>query len=392
MRRLSVLVLSLLLTSLASATQYHFDDLGPVIATALDPDAPVAVGSYYMPAQIAAIVYPQPLVIGTLPGGTFSVAQYTRNRLTVGYCGTGQFSLLTHACAHTPDQGLQDLGTLGDPALFSAATSCNSSGLIAVYGENPSQTAIVPWVVVGSLRVLLRTPTEGNAFTATINDAGYVIGTALAEDGRFHIFLWTLTGGAFDLGPGQGITLNNSDGAVLAQLDEPSLPAGVFRTDGLHRLPPLPGDDQSRGGGLNDHGVSVGTSLRFGANASSDVERIVLWQADDTAVDLTPLVLGAVGWTLEEGRDINNLGLILGEGVAPDGTRHGFLLTPVEMAVASVAPPVPAGAVAVPVDAMPLPVVLATMQDETVLAMAMRQTPRVKDGHQSHRPPARTPR
>src|SRR3954468_10531855 len=45
--------------------------------------------SYYMPAQIAAIVYPQPVVIGTLPGGTFSVANFTRSGLTVGYCGTG---------------------------------------------------------------------------------------------------------------------------------------------------------------------------------------------------------------------------------------------------------------------------------------------------------------
>jgi hypothetical protein len=375
MRRLFVLVLSLLLASLAHATQYHFADLGPVIATALDPDAPIAVGSYYMPAQIAAIVYPQPLVLGTLPGGEFSVANYTRNRLTVGYCGTGPFSLFTHACAHTPDQGLQDVGTLGDPALFSAATSCNSSGWITVYGDNPSQTALVPWVVVGSMRVLLRTPTEGNAFPSVINDSGYVIGSALADDGRYHIVLWTLTGGAFDLGPGQGITLNNSDGAVLAQIDGPLSQAGVFRSDGLHVLLPLPGDDQSRGGGLNDHGASIGTSTRFGADFPSEVRRIALWQADDTAVDLTPLVLGAVGWTLEEGRDINNLGLILGEGVAPDGTRHGFLLTPVDVAVASVAPVVPAAAVAVPVDPMPLPVVLATMDDATVLAMAMRQTP-----------------
>jgi len=41
-----------------------------------------------------------------------------------------------------------------------------------------------------------------------------------------------------------------------------------------------------------------------------------------------------------------------------------------------VAPVLPATAVAVPVDDMPLPVVLATMHDETVLAMAMRQTPK----------------
>jgi hypothetical protein len=52
------------------------------------------------------------------------------------------------------------------------------------------------------------------------------------------------------------------------------------------------------------------------------------------------------------------------------------------MVVAMVAPVVPAAAVAVPVDAMPLPVVLATMDDEAVLAMAMRQQPR----HTTHEP------
>jgi len=63
------------------------------------------------------------------------------------------------------------------------------------------------------------------------------------------------------------------------------------------------------------------------------------------------------------------------------------LLTPVDLAVARVAPVLPAAAVAPPVDALPLPVVLATMDDETVLAMAMRQTPKPRQS--LHERPAR---
>src|SRR6185503_13963877 len=99
--------------------------------------APVVVGTYFTPDQIAAILYPNPTVLGTLSGGLFSVANFTRNGLTVGYCGTGQFSLFTHACAYTVTDGVLDLGTMGDPSLFSAAVAVNAAGHIAVYGDNP---------------------------------------------------------------------------------------------------------------------------------------------------------------------------------------------------------------------------------------------------------------
>jgi len=84
------------------------------------------------------------------------------------------------------------------------------------------------------------------------------------------------------------------------------------------------------------------------------------------------LVVNADGWVLQEGRDINNLGLIIGEGLF-HGERHGFLLTPVEMVIAQddpVMPPVEA--VAAPLDEMPLPVVLSAMEDDTMLRKAMR--------------------
>jgi hypothetical protein len=376
MLRLCVLVLSLALSSLAHATQYTLTDLGPVIVTAIDPAVPVVVGSYYMPRQIAAIVYPQPVVLGTLPGGEFSVANFTRSGLTVGYCGTGQFSSFTHACAHTPVTGLEDLGTLGDPSLFSAATGCNSFGMVVGYGEDAGHTRLVPILWIGDQPQVLRTPTDQNAFAQAINDACYIVGSALDDDGTYHAALWSCGGGYWDLGTSaQGMAINNSDGAVLVQETTPTaMRAAIFRSDGKHPLAPLPGDHDIWPGGLNDFGVAVGTSILPGYDFPSTVSQPVLWQADDTPVALIPLVVNAAGWTLEEARDINNQGLIVGEGKL-SGVRHGFLLTPVEN-VTSVAPVVPATAVALPVDEMPLPVVLATMQDETVLAMAMRQHPR----------------
>jgi hypothetical protein len=371
------LLLSVLLVCPAlahSQTTYTLTDLGPSIAFALDPVAPVVVGTYFTPDQIAAILYPNPTVLGTLPGGLFSVANFTRNGLTVGYCGTGQFSLFTHACAYTTTDGVLDLGTLGDPSLFSAAAAVNAAGHIAVYGDNPSQTFLVPWVVVDGMQVLLRLPDGGSGFPSGINDADYVIGSAMFDDGLFHAILWTLTGAYFDLGAdSQAVAINNSDGSVLVQDATPEgTRAGIFRQDGHHRLAPLPGDVESRAGGLNDAGVSVGTSEPFARDFPSRMPHIVLWMADDTPVDVTPLVVNADGWVLQEGRDINNLGLIIGEGLF-HGERHGFLLTPVEMLVVQDDPvTLPVEAAPAPLEEMPLPVVMSTLSDDAVLHRAMR--------------------
>jgi hypothetical protein len=35
------------------------------------------------------------------------------------------------------------------------------------------------------------------------------------------------------------------------------------------------------------------------------------------------------GWTLSGSRDISNVGHIVGWGINPDGTVHGYLLTPI---------------------------------------------------------------
>ena len=63
------LVLSASSPAGVSATQYTLVDLGPAIVAAIDPDLRTVVGSYLLPEQTAAILYPTTLVLGTLPEG-----------------------------------------------------------------------------------------------------------------------------------------------------------------------------------------------------------------------------------------------------------------------------------------------------------------------------------
>jgi probable HAF family extracellular repeat protein len=46
-----------------------------------------------------------------------------------------------------------------------------------------------------------------------------------------------------------------------------------------------------------------------------------------TTIDLNTLVASISGWTLQDAKDINNLGQIVGTGLL-NGEQHGFLLTP----------------------------------------------------------------
>ena len=178
--------------------------------------------------------------------------------------------------------------------------------------------------------------------------------------------------------------INDSTGAVLVLAFTPNgSRARLFRSDGPHTLPPLPGEVESFPGGLNDAEIAVGTSEPLARDFPSRMPHAVLWDTQDTPVALQPLVVNAEGWTLTDAVAIDNAGVIVGQGLF-QGARHGFVLLPVLEAVAAVeAPPVLSDAgVVPPEEELPLPVVLATMDDEPTLVLAMRQHQR---RHHKHR-------
>ena len=77
---------------------------------------------------------------------------------------------------------------------------------------------------------------------------------------------------------------------------------------------------QVRGRAINDSGHIVGSS-------GSGWDIPFVWK-DGVMTDLNTLIDPASGWTLKNATGINNNGWIIGNGIAPGGYEHAFLLTP----------------------------------------------------------------
>lgn len=85
----------------------------------------------------------------------------------------------------------------------------------------------------------------------------------------------------------------------------------------------LPETDSSFAQGINEHGQAVGRS--YGGTTPA---RAFLWDEINGLQDLNDMLdASAAGWTLKGAVDINNAGQIVGWGINPDGSQHGYLLT-----------------------------------------------------------------
>ncbi len=95
----------------------------------------------------------------------------------------------------------------------------------------------------------------------------------------------------------------------------------------MHKLPPLPGDQYTWASGVNDLGEIVGSSWSDGQ------PRIpVMWE-HGKVINLLPDISGAQDWTLLQPTEINNQGLIAGQGDLPfsgpfDRQQRAFVLMP----------------------------------------------------------------
>ena len=199
----------------------------------------------------------------------------------------------------TIGSGMQDLGTLDDPAgSWASALSINNSGQVAGWcttGQNEPTPVFHAIRWSGGLQDLGKLPGWGNSRAFGINDNGQVVGNSFTlfsesfpdsfADG--HAFLWS--GGMQDLGT-------------------------------------LPGWSSSIAYGINNSGQVVGIS--FNSDSINDT-RAFLWSSRSGMQDLSTLpAVVAAGWSaLLSARAINDTGQIVGWGTI-NGQVHAFLLTP----------------------------------------------------------------
>jgi len=229
-----MVIMSGVLALVAQAADYQLVDLGPqAFAGAVSAEGTV-VGSRQVPEQQAAILAPAPgQVLGTLPGGTMSRANGVSGGEVVGYTTLGQNALQTHTFTWNAQQGMRDLGTMGDYRLFSAATALNQTLTTVGYGDNPTQTAIRPLIWVGTHSQDLGTLGGAAGGASAMNAQGDIVGDSQTAAGDYHATFWPIEGGVVDLAPQQGknsfaFAINNQRVIVWVRrfLRRASMPSG----------------------------------------------------------------------------------------------------------------------------------------------------------------------
>jgi uncharacterized membrane protein len=159
----------------------------------------------------------------------------------------------------------------------------------------------------------------GSGSARAINNSGLVVG----ENGSGYPARWE--GGVLTVLPGLGTTsgsaagLNDRGQAVGYSNDRACLWEGntVTPLDG-------PGVGKSWAYAVNNAALAVGEAY-FGGGSSLQG---FVWESG-TMHNLNDLLVNGQGWDIWTARGISDTGLIVGEGYAPDGQSHAYLLTPI---------------------------------------------------------------
>lgn len=126
--------------------------------------------------------------LGVLPGGDWSAAYGINTSGTVvgyGTAGSGIF----RAFVWTPQNGMQELGTLGGANSY--ATAVNNSGEVVGHASLANQYQHA-FLAVGAMMTDLGTLGGGNSYAYGINDSGSIVGYSDLASGAYpHAFLYS---------------------------------------------------------------------------------------------------------------------------------------------------------------------------------------------------------
>lgn len=205
--------------------------------------------------------------------------------------------------------------------------SVNDAGQIVGTYRNTTPTGRACILTQGKMAFLPPLRAGGYSSAKDINSAGQVVGFSYRiKDGPpTHAVYW-LNRRIHDLGCGSDedggseAVRNNHRGDILGNWQNHDGPTHGYLISAGRKiwLEPLQ-DHDSTPLGLNDEGDVVGSS-------GVDTTRACLWTAGRVQ-DLNRLISRGTGWVLESANDINNAGVICGEGRL-HGRAAGFLLFP----------------------------------------------------------------
>ena len=230
------------------------------------------------------------------------------------------------------------LGTLPGPDLtYSSARDVNNAGQIVGYSFTLGSGGDTrSWVWQDGVMTDLGAPAGHENAAFGLNETGQVVGWreySGSNPGK-RAFRWD-AGVFIDLGALPDASASSaSDINDLGQVCGASSFAvppyfSVSRAclwDGgaVVDLGSLPGYSASASTALNNHGQVVGW-VREGISGGATAAFI--WE-DGLMRDLNTLIAPDAGWDLWSAGDINDAGQIVGQGKAPSGQAHAFLLTP----------------------------------------------------------------
>ena len=250
-----------------------------------------------------------------------------------------------------------DLGAIEDG--FSSAYALNNDGLI-VGTSAPVDGEFLQAVLWRDKQVIPLTQNpdqESQAFD--VNDSGTIAGYQSE-----NALLWDPSGASFTLPGPQGRAYHvNSAGQVAGSIDNGTIAAVFWNSEGTSTLINIPESNFSEAYGINGSGWLVGTyhSNAVGKQSGLSPKRLssrlqivdhhkkilnksgetgeknnramintearaFLWRANNF-VDLNDFIDPTSGWTLHEARAINNAAQIVGYG-SLNGVIRAFLLTP----------------------------------------------------------------